>query len=566
MGSAVGVSVRLAAATKPPVIDRTTRKSAWSSNPRSDSIEALVPAAGAEVYVIAGPTIMDAVRRYNLFNGGGALPPKWGLGFMTRTPTAYSADEALKEVAAFRARGIPLDMLGLEPGWHDHAYPTSFEWDKSRFPDPKDFLEKLEVQHVGAPLVQSLHLADGAALHKARSTRRLSPRLERHRPGLHACGSATDLCGPPEREGRRTLARVGRFKVDEVDGYDHWLWPDLATFPSGHDGEQLRQTYGLLIQRLLMDLYRDLNRRTLGQVRGTNGGASSFPFVIYNDNYAFDEYITAVGNSAFAGVLWSPEVRGCAGEDMLRRMQAVCFSPLALFNGWATATKLWTHPEVADHIRDAITLRMRLLPYLYTTFAQYHDEGTPVIRPMPLLPGFKARVAEQNGQVDAANPYALGRVVEIKDQYMIGDSLLVAPIAPGVKTRTVVLPDGRWFDFYTGRLVGANETVEVTPPLSQTPVFVKDGALVPMIAARLFAPGRNEILALEVRHYGDQFGTLSLYDDDGETFDYERGELTWTRLTVARDATGALRGTVTPDPNGKRWRYSDVTWTFMTPR
>jgi alpha-glucosidase (family GH31 glycosyl hydrolase) len=264
--------------------------------------------------------------------------------------------------------------------------------------------------------------------------------------------------------------------------------------------------------------------------------------------------------------LWSPEVRGGAGEDMLRRMQAVCFSPLALFNGWATATKLWTHPEVADHIRDAITLRMRLLPYLYTTFAQYHDEGTPVIRPMPLLPGFKARVAEQNGQVDAANPYALGRVVEIKDQYMIGDSLLVAPIAPGLKTRTVVLPDGRWFDFYTGRLVGANETVEVTPPLSQTPVFVKDGALVPMIAARLFAPGRNEILALEVRHYGDQFGTLSLYDDDGETFDYERGELTWTRLTVARDATGALRGTVTPDPNGKRWRYSDVTWTFMTPR
>ena len=268
-----------------------------------------------------------------------------------------------------------------------------------------------------------------------------------------------------------------------MDGYDRWLWPDLATFPSGHDGEQLRQTYGLLVQRLIVDLYRGLNRRTLGQVRGTNGGASSFPFVIYNDNYAFDEYITAVGNSAFAGVLWSPEVRGGEGEDMLRRTQAVCFSPLALFNGWATDTKLWTHAEVADHIRDAIGLRMRLLPYWYTTFAQYHYEGTPVVRPMPLVPGFQAPRTQRSGQLDATtNPYAVAAAIDVKDQYMIGDALLVAPIAPGVKTRKVVLPAGKWFDFYTGRLAGENQTIEVTPPLSQIPLFVKDGGLVPMIA------------------------------------------------------------------------------------
>src|SRR6201999_1916474 len=99
-------------------------------------------------------------------------------------------------------------------------------------------------------------------------------------------------------------------------------------------------------------------------------------------------YIPALGTSASPGVLWSPEVRGGDGEDMLRRIQAVCFSPLALFNGWATATRLWTHPEVADEIRDAIKLRMRLLPYWYTTFAQSHYQGTPVVRPMPLVDGF----------------------------------------------------------------------------------------------------------------------------------------------------------------------------------
>jgi alpha-D-xyloside xylohydrolase len=563
----VGVGVRLAARDKPPIVDRTSDPKRWSSLPRADAVEALVPAGGVDVYVFAGPTAMDAVRRYTLFTGGGALPPKWGLGFMTRTPTAYTAADALREVEEFRARGIPLDMLGLEPGWHDHAYPTSFEWDKGRFPDPSGFLARLAAERVRAHLWFNPYVSPTAPLY-----RQLLPFAGSH---LVWNGIVPDYSLPAARAVfadhlRRKIVglspgAVGGFKVDEVDGYDHWLWPDLAEFPSGHDGEQLRQTYGLFVQRLIMEVYRGLNRRTLGQVRGTNGGASSFPFVIYNDNYAFDEYITAVANSGFAGVLWSPEVRGGEGEDMLRRIQAVCFSPLALFNGWATATKLWTHEAVAGHIRDAIRLRMRLLPYWYTTFAQAHYEGTPVVRPMPLVEGFGATPGVAPGRLDAtANPYAIGRVVEVKDQYMVGDVLLVAPIAPGAKIRKVVLPPGKWFDFHTGRLAGEHETIEISPALSETPVFVKDGGIVPMIADRLFAPGPDEVLPLEVRHYGERPGSMRLYDDDGETFDYERGARSWTRLSAARDANGRWTGSVTPDATGPRWRYSEVTWRFMT--
>jgi alpha-glucosidase (family GH31 glycosyl hydrolase) len=564
----VGVGVRLAAPRKPPVIDRTSRGREWTALPRSDSVEALVPTRGVDVYVFAGPTPLDAVRRFNLYAGGGALPPKWGLGFMARTPTAYGAQEALAEVDEFRRRGIPLDMLGLEPGWHDHAYPCSFEWDTGRFPDPRGFLAELRKRHVRANLWFNPYVSPTSPLYA-----RLLPHAGSH---LVWNGIVPDFSLP---EARRIFSdqlrgeivaldpvTLGGFKIDEVDGYDHWLWPDVAVFPSGNDAEQLRQSYGLLIQKLIVDLYRSFNRRTLGQVRGTNAGAASFPFVIYNDNYDFDEYVTAVGNSAFAGVLWSPEVRGSEALDMLRRVQAVTFSPLALFNGWATDVKLWSHPEVFEHVRDAIRLRMRLLPYWYTAFAQYHEEGTPVIRPMPLLPGFDPQIRREAGRLDAtANPYAIGRLVEIKDQYMAGDALLVAPIAPGRDTRKVVLPSGRWYNFYTGRLVGENETVEVAPPLSQIPLFVKDGGLVPLIAAREWAPGPDELLPLEVRHYGERPGSMRLYDDDGETFDYEGGERSWTRLEAARDATGAWRGSVTPDPNGKGWRYSEVEWRFMTP-
>lgn len=563
----VGLGVRLAAKEKPPVIDRTTGKG-WAALPRSDSVEALANAEGMEVYVFAGPTMLDAVRRYNLYNGGGALPPKWGLGFLTRTPTRYSAEQALKEIDEFRKNGIPLDMLGLEPGWHDQAYPCSFEWDAARFPDPSQFLAEVERRHVRVNLWFNPYVSPTAPLY-----RKLLPYAGTH---LVWNGIVPDYTMPTprkifsdhlEREVVGVNPRaVGGFKIDEVDGYDRYLWPDTAAFPSGHDGEQLRQTYGLLVQRLVYDLFHSRNLRTFGQVRGTNAGASSLPFVIYNDNYAFDEYITAVGNSGFAGVLWSPEVRGGRGEEMLRRTQAVVFSPLALFNGWATDDKLWTHAEVKDDIRAAIALRMRLLPYLYTTFAQYHYEGTPVVRPMQLVEGFSAAQAQsESGRLDAtANPYAIGRVSEVKDQYMLGDSLLVAPIPPGVKTRKVVLPPGRWYDFYTGRLAGEGQTVEVTPPLSQIPLFVKDGGLIPLIPERQWAPDRDEVLPLEVRHYGERPGRLALYDDDGETFDYERGEYSWTTLNVSRDARGAWQGSVTPDARGKRWRYSEVTWTFMT--
>lgn len=546
----VGSAVRLAAKQKPPVVDRTTGGKAWSAQPRSDSVEALVPAAGVRVLVFGGPTPLDAVRRYNLWSGGGALPPKWGLGFMTRTPTAYGAQDALAEVAEFRRRGIPLDMLGLEPGWHDQAYPCSFEWDKTRFPDPAGFLAKLQQEHVRVNLWFNPYVSPTAPLYA-----QLLPFAGSHLvwngivPDYSLAAARTVFA---EHLARKVLSlhptAVGGFKVDEVDGYDRWLWPDLAVFPSGHDAEQLRQTYGLLLQRLLFDLFRRTNRRTLGQVRGTNAGASPYPFVIYNDNYAFDEYITAIANSSFAGVLWSPEVREGDGEDMLRRVQAVAFSPLALFNGWATSTKLWSHAVVVDDIRAAILLRLRLLPYWYTAFARYHFEGIPVVRAMPLV-----------------TSHAAWRVVETRDQYLVGDSLLVAPIAPGVKTRSVRLPAGRWFDFHTGRLVGEGPgAVDVTPPLSRIPLFVSDGGLVPLVEPRQWAPGADEILALEVRHYGEKPGKLELYDDDGETFDYERGEYSWTRLSVERDERGAWAGTVTKDPRGRRWRYRDVAWRFMT--
>ncbi|HEX8851506.1 MAG TPA: TIM-barrel domain-containing protein [Gemmatimonadaceae bacterium] len=557
-----GTAVRKDSEHPPPVKDRNTDRT-WTSMPLSDAVEILVPARGATVYLFAGPTALDAVRRYNLYSGGGVLPPKWGLGFMHRLRTSATAEDALREVDAFGAKGYPLDMIGLEPGWQSAAYPGTFVWDSTRFPDPAGFLRAMTGRGVRVNLWINPYVAPRAPVYDA--LRPLS--------GSHTVwtGIVPDFTLPETRRivldlFRREHLRLGvsGYKIDEVDGYDRWLWPDHATFPSGLSGEQMRQLYGLTLQRATAAMFRERGVRTWGLVRASNAGAAALPFVIYDDYYSHPDFITALANSGFIGVLWTPEVRSSkTGEEWLRRMQSVCFSPLALLNAWADGTEPWSFPEVADQVREVMQLRIRLLPYLYTAFARYHFDGTPPVRAMALVDGF--RVADSASVPGASrDPYATATRRDVKDQFMVGDDLLVAPMFAGERSRTVILPAGRWYDFHTGAYAGNGEIITATPGLDRIPLYVRDGAIVPLLAgAPTRIPAAGERVDLEVRHYGEAPGRFELYDDDGASFDYERGMFSWTPLVVERDRDGRLRGSVQRPAKDRPFAYRDVRFIMM---
>ena len=389
------------------------------------------------------------------------------------------------------------------------------------------------------------------------------------------CGIVPDLAGEKARkiwmdklEQEHVNIGVSGYKVDEVDGYDRYVWPDVATFPSGIAAEQMRQTYGLWVQRTTAELYKKRNQRTFGLVRASNAGATSFPYVIYNDYYSHPDFITALINSGFSGVLWTPEVRSSSSsEDWLRRFQSVVFSPMAMINAWASGTKPWTFPEVENQIKEYAMLRMQMMPYWYSEFARYHFDGIPPFRAMNLEPGFNPEQGTTAKLSDANledNPYLEAVSKEIKDQYMAGEYLLVAPMFKGQKERTVVLPKGDWYDFYTGKYVGNGEKITVTPGLDRIPVYVKDGAILPFMEARLHAPKAGEKVNLEIRHYGKADGAYRLYDDDGETFDYEKGAYSWRDITVTRDKKGKLKGAISKAEKGKPNSIANVTWKFMT--
>jgi alpha-D-xyloside xylohydrolase len=236
-----------------------------------------------------------------------------------------------------------------------------------------------------------------------------------------------------------------------------------------------------------------------------------------------------------------------------------------MINAWSSGTKPWSFPDVEKEVRDIAILRMQLMPYFYTEFAKYHFEGTPPFRGMNLEPGFNIRASSEIKSTSLEdNPYFEAVTREIKDQYMAGEYLLIAPVFTGKSTREVVLPVGKWYDFYTGEYAGDGEVISVSPGLDKIPVFVKDGGIIPMMPPRLHAPAAGEKIDLEIRYYGGAPGAYKLYDDDGETFDYEKGKYSWREIKVVTDKKGKLSGSVSKAEKGKPDNIGVVTWKFMS--
>jgi alpha-D-xyloside xylohydrolase len=279
----------------------------------------------------------------------------------------------------------------------------------------------------------------------------------------------------------------------------------------------MRQIFAPMAARLTEKLYRETGKRTYGLIRAANAGMQPLPYCIYNDCYDFSQYMIGLVSCGFSGALWCPEMREAkTAEEWVRRFQMAVLSPMMMINAWANSAKPWLFPEVLDIIRKTILLRYELLPYLYSTFADYRFQGIPPFRAICMdYSGLGAQTAK--GSLDSTNnPYEIALIKEVVDQYMAGESLMVAPVFVGQTQRAVVFPPGIWYDYYTGRKIEGGGTITVDCPLDKLPIFVrggKDHGLVPVISE-----GR-----LVARCYGEE-GRFELYDDDGETYKYEQGD------------------------------------------
>jgi alpha-D-xyloside xylohydrolase len=125
--------------------------------------------------------------------------------------------------------------------------------------------------------------------------------------------------------------------------------------------------------------------------------------------------------------------------------------------------------------------------------------------------------------------------------------------------RTVILPKGNWYDFYTGEYAGNGEIIKIKNKLDKIPLFVKDGGIIPMIPKIRQTLEWKENTPLEIRVYGTAPGYFVLYDDDGKTFDFEKGGYTTKQLKTQNG-----KGSIEDLHNSENWSFGKVSWNFMT--
>ena len=294
-----------------------------------------------------------------------------------------------------------------------------------------------------------------------------------------------------------------------------------------------------LQQTLYTDLFKAVNERSwLTSV--SNGVASAYPFVLCPFLRPRGMHYRHFNRQPLRRTV-DPEALRRNRAQWLNRMQTVCFSPMAKLNGWASGTQPWSFPEVYPSVLEAIELRMQLLPYLYSAYATYQQDGIPPFRAMILEDNFKSEERVEAGELDGeTNPYALAKAVSNNDQFMFGPSILVAPFyGKQALERSIVLPAGNWYNFYTGELAGNGETIRVSAEDLQDriPLFVKDGAVIPMLKNPVLQSRDARAADLVVRHYGQAAGSFDLYEDDATTFNYQQGEFRTRSIGITADGS-----------------------------
>lgn len=513
-----------------------------------------VPVArGVDVYVFGGPTLLNAVQRYNLFSGGGALPPRWGLGFWYRVESNLTQEEVKAMGNYFRSSKIPCDVFGLEPHWQTHSYSCSYVW-SSNFPNPAQMLADLKESHFKVNLWEHAFVHPTAPFHDA-----LIPHSGDY---LVWDGLVPDFLQKEARNIFGTFHKtahvdigVSGYKADECDNSDftgNWSFPELSRFPSGADGEQMHSLFGLRYQDTLLNVFNQKGIPTYGLVRSSGALAAPYPFVLYSDLYNHRTFIHAIAQSGFTGLLWTPEVRDAnSNEDLIRRLQSVIFSPLAMVNAWYLKNAPWKQIEreannagkfaagweqLEAQCRAIIELRMQLIPYLYAAFVRYKKEGVPPCRALVM-----------DYPDDAA-------VRDISNQFLVGDNILVAPVVEGEQHRKVYLPEGDWFHFFSHQRYTGKKEYDIAVPLEEIAVFIKSGTILPLAKATLHTADPDSF-SLTALVFGNNIQPATLYETD-EVLNPTliKTELTW-------DAAGK-KGTLKRNSAAKTGinHYSIVEW------
>lgn len=539
-----------------------------------------------DYYFFYGSTPKEVLELYTELTGRYYLPPLWALGYQ-QSRWSYATEEEVRILAeTFREKKIPCDVIYLDIDYMEDF--KVFTINNKRFPNFQGMIEDLSLKGFKIiPIIDPGVKVDvNYDLYKEgiekdlfckksngeiytgyvwpgkcvfpdfvrKEVREWWEEKQREMIDLGISGFWNDMNEPSSMSRieyllMRLLFYHLHFKEPPFIPQGPWekekkpkefykktlssdvLHGDKREFPH----HEIHNVYGLLMVEACFEGWKKAkpNFRPLIVTRAGFSGIQKFSAVWTGDNKSTWEHLymslpmlqnLSLSGVPFVGADVGGFWRDCNPELFIRWMELGTFYPY-FRNHSAMNTKNqepWSFGENVEKIvRNYISLRYKLLPYIYSLFWEAKEKGIPPLRSLILeFPEDPEGIIHE-------------------DEFLLGPNLLIAPIyREGERKRRVYLPKGDWYDFWTGEKFTGPNIFEVSAPLEIIPVFVKGGSIIPVWEFQNYV-GEKEQEDLELRVY-DGEGEFIFYEDDGFSWNYERGEYNLLKFSLSREREGYI--------------------------
>ncbi|WPV68520.1 TIM-barrel domain-containing protein [Chitinophaga sp. LS1] len=514
-------------------------------------------ARGGEMnyYFIHAPSVAGIIQAYTGLTGRIHMPPLWSLGYQQNRYSYYPDQEVLRIAQTLREKKIPADGITLDIHYMD-AYKL-FTWDKNRFPDPAGLISKLKQQGFQLTVINDpgIKVEKGYAAYESGVQENV---FIKYVDGQLYTGQVwpgwCHFSDFTSEKGRNWWKQQLKSYVDvgvagfwnDMNEIATWgqKMPDNVLFDFDGHGTTHRQAhnvYGLEMVRASYEGARGaMNKRPFILTRAGYAGLQRYSAIWTGDNRAEDDHMLAgvriMNSLGISGVPFTGMdiggFTGNAGVGLYTRwMQLGAFLPY-FRNHTAVNTKSaepWAFGEEALEVsRNYINLRYRLLPYIYSVFYEAMETGMPVMRSLAINYTQDARVYDSRFQ----------------QQFQLGNAFMIAPFESTQQYGEIYFPQGGWYDLYTDEQIAGGQIKINTLGMHELPVYVKAGSIVPMQSlVQTTAERPNDTLYLHV-YKGDTANAIVYYEDDGQTYDYEKGgyykrTIRYDHQLILDEATGS---------------------------
>jgi len=486
-----------------------------------------------DYYFLYGPDLDKVIAGYRDLTGQAPMFGKWAYGFWQCKNRYKSQDEILGVAKKYRDLHIPVDNIVQDWFWWNRK--GEFVFNKN-YPDPKAMIDQLHSENVHLMISIWPFFEPGSKEYDYMQGKGwFVDKFKYAKPPYHTDGMAVyDATSPDARKYYWDLVNKGLFSI----GADAWWMDTTEPETEGQEdnillnhklaagsGNRYVNAYPLLDTQAVYQGQRSASdkKRVFILSRSAFAGSqrnavTAWSGDINSDWFSYRRQVPAGLNFALSGIpYWTTDIGGFVfgspadpafRELFVRWFQYATFNPILRVHGTRNPdeNELWSYgPDAQQILVNFDRLRYRMLPYIYSLAWKTTSEAYTPMR--PLVMDFRTDTRAQN----------------IGDQFMYGPAFLVSPVTePAATTRQLYLPEAKWYDFWTGTSLTGGRMINAIAPLDRLPLYVRAGSILPLGPAQEWSTEKAED-PIEIRIYRGADGDFTLYEDENDTYNYEKG-------------------------------------------